>query len=376
MNLSEIKELIHKSTLFSDSEKSEWLGLVESMNSKQLSDLVDILQIKPEENMEISQNKEIPDSLVETPPVFKEDKLEPEYVPGPTERILLQEKELNLSNPVKIENSQVPGNGEGASLKSIISKLSFFKPGASKLPVNGSFSEQSEKVESNAKPEKFLVKKPDSVQNLVPTTVSHEVLQSYTGKQIEAPKSAPLPRPQQTPERSMSPFPQSFVQSSSVSARVPITEITLPQIPRPGQEVKGSVLWNVKSGGANAAVKQSALVGENNAFKNSEDALRVFSINGVADVEKINLDLFRRVGPDKITEILQKIVRGSNYFDVLFAFEKSALYQAYVFMGKKLLEIGLPYDQVAEKVKEDGMEPLSKQEFEAVVDIQRQIRVN
>lgn len=96
------------------------------------------------------------------------------------------------------------------------------------------------------------------------------------------------------------------------------------------------------------------------------------SITRLEDVTNIGIGTFRVLGPEKLYEKLRTLARHKGYFDLLFAFEKSPLYSAYIHTGMKFIQESSESGEAANVGNEIAVY-LTREEFESVADILRNL---
>ncbi len=94
-------------------------------------------------------------------------------------------------------------------------------------------------------------------------------------------------------------------------------------------------------------------------------------VETLTDVGGLTVNAVRTISIDNLLNRLQQLVKLEGYFNVLSFLEDSPLYKAYILTGKKILANQLKF----ETANEDHT-LLSKEEFENVTDILRQIQLN
>jgi hypothetical protein len=97
------------------------------------------------------------------------------------------------------------------------------------------------------------------------------------------------------------------------------------------------------------------------------------TINTISDASAIGVRTLRYMGPDELQLKLAGLAKRHGYFEVLFAVEKSPLYETYVQTGKKLMGEHKNFEEVAND--DSWRSLLTREEFETVADILRRLGV-
>ncbi|MDQ3018947.1 MAG: hypothetical protein M3Q64_03690, partial [bacterium] len=90
------------------------------------------------------------------------------------------------------------------------------------------------------------------------------------------------------------------------------------------------------------------------------------TLSSVEQLQKLDVGTFRELKQETLLIIIHDLVQKSGYFSVLQHIEASPLYKAYIESGK---------NKLAGKITQNKS-LLTQEEFERVVDILRDIRVN
>lgn len=326
-----LRTTISNSQVLTPGEKQEWLRLVEFMNDKQLLDLYKILVPGGSGSQQGVPVAPVAPSAAPAP--------QPSTPPPPAQTFPIAPVMPAPSVGQAPTPSPVPvgGVGEGASLSSFLHRTAV-APSPAPVPVSPK-PQSVPPVQPVATPPPAQTVPPPSPPTPVQPTTPFPMPQA-----MPAPQAVPAPAPVPVPSVSLVPAAQ--VSSVAVPADSPAVQ---PQpAPATGTQLP--------------------------AWSYTESSEVQTTISSLEDVTKVGVRMYRNLGGEKIFEKMRTLAKHKGYFDVLFAFEKSPLYAAYVHTGMQLIQQNLGFEQLSEK--QDLGVYLSREEFEDMTDMLRTLGVS
>lgn len=317
--LEQLKADIVSSSVLSPAERQEWLGLLEFMNDKQLSDLQQIVHQK----VVIKESAPVVDA-------------------SPVSTIL---------PPVPLPNARPsPPPLQGAPLNAFLERAQKQnQPVIAQVPtvLKPSIPSQANKPSSDG-PFKRRLKTMLNEKELPAAQKQQSIPASVPPTKVQ-PKPASISIPVESTPKSVKPqMPSELLNNQPKVSQIPTPENTSP-------------------------VQASASI-NGNFLDLPFAAAYAPELNGPEDLPKITVRTLRDLGAAELKARVQACIQRADYFETVFLLEKSPLYRMYVSIGKIMLESHLTFEVIAQACQERNLEYLTRQEFEDIADLMSGIR--
>ncbi len=341
-------KLIKSSAILNQSEREEWLVLLDLMDDKQAAELQKILQPpvnpEPKATPPPEDNKFMP---VITP-VIRPPQIPPRPTPSynmpvitpkSTEKNINQQSGVPLSHIVNLPKDNKPSVSPGFSkfrdqLNQVLNEKELPEPAEDhelKLPAKTAQIQEHEKIIS------FPEKAPAlTVAAVMPTPSPIKPLE---------PKPAPVPPPNIPKVPAQPAAPQSGLQNKDIFLKAAAyrqhSQSSLPKEP-PAPIVKPQ------------DIKKHPLS---------------IKLDNVLDAAALNLGIWQSESHEALQQKLKDIISSQGYHQTIFNLEKSPLYKVYIDSGLQSLKASGNFGEGQGRY-------MNKQEFEQFTDLLREIQVN
>ncbi len=394
--VDKIKAMVRSSALLDAAERTEWLQLVDLMNDKQLLELQRILQaaedrqkaidIRPTtvqpaaakptpsaQAMHLSHILNLPKDVrgmqgkpagaAPARPTETASAAQPQRPPIAADKPgkslslkdFLNEKELPPGHP---ENElEIPAHFDGQNSSGTV------KPGPAAMPVKPTLPSS-------------VTRQPGMSLSDKPAPAKTE----QTGKLAVAPLIPAPPTPKQPvtkPEVADHPMVIKSVEEINALKSPAAKAASQEQAAvRPGIKDTKIYLDAKLSAPKPVHVDLAADVGlpadQSAAARAAQAAATGNQLKTLDDIQKLTPPVWRAYPPGEFLDRIKGLVIRYGYHDVIFNFERSPLHQSYIDTGLKILHGRVSFEALGEEVP--GAQYLSRQEFEKLVDVLRQIQ--
>lgn len=396
--INNLKSLIQTSNILSGSEKTEWLGLLELMDDKQLGELEKILLIGKKQ----AQNQpEIKPQAVHLPSINTPVKPEPVQAQMPKLSHIVNlprignmqkvaEPKLAVEPPkpiVKIQANQVIQNVKPTPQKQAGGFLAKLKSMLAEKELPSGHTKNELEL-----PEKALSH--TTVTNSMPVELPKPVIKPQPPiipqpKLIVADKvilEGPVVKPVLKNQEQLTLKTSGIIHRPSVNQTLNIAkplgykpeQLAKPQLgvsfAKDSEANKNSILSEIKSHLDQKTVLGGSVLTPKNNFNLPEEKLNTdINLETLEDLTGLNKKFFTTSDFTTVVRKIKLIVQKSGYHTALFSIEKSPLYKAYIQTGSEILDNKASFDS---QDKESSENYLNRQIFEKFADLLRQIQVS
>src|SRR6185503_1708655 len=375
--ITQLKQQVQASNILSEQERQEWILMLPIMNDKQMADLETILHspasAPPKIAPESSPAKPVAASVpqMQMPTQRPPEKVVPTQQPQPH----LQPQQASSFMPPKLTHI---ANVPAAVVKSAAhnpatnGNANMHSPAAPQSPLNRPATKAAwdqeikrELTEPELPAPKQQQPKPvgpppqHPAQHSVAPSISQ--LSPLIAKTVSPPQPPPPPKP-----AGGNPIAPAMPTVKSAS-QPPKPEST------PQPQVRHDDFWSALLEPKRAQVYADVATAVREGRVSSGPVIT--KIHNLADVSLLSLQSLEQMTAKVLIGTLQKMVQDEGYEYVVAAFEKSPLYRVYLTAGSLALEKNMTFEQLSVSKSAEDL-PLTRSEFEMIVDVLKHMQVN
>jgi hypothetical protein len=401
-----IKGLIQTSTILTQFERVEWLGLLEIMNDKQVLELEKILEseLVQKESWQLPNQKSSSSSITSPSPSSARRGIEeqgagkqaPQETPninkattgGVSPSSLLQNLTAQKSNtpsktsplpnpPPQGEETKQQGNKFASQLKNILNEkeLTTSKP-EYPLEISGGVRKEAQKP-APAKPQ------PPVIPKVIPLKPSeNQVVNQEEYKPEPAKKPTEfLKKEDKSPVIGWKDLLSNAAKDSFKATNVQTGLSKLPNF-KNLDEVRKPVLEKPVEGPAPTKPSpvatpppklQKPILKSPSRLLSEKEKRLAYDMNNLQDVSAMTVSWVRNIDIEELAKRIRSLMIKHGFHNVMFALEKSPLYISYLSTGAEVLKQESSFEGISGTSLERY---LSKEEFESFTDLLTQIQAD
>jgi len=359
-----IKALVQSSPLLNDTEREEWLSLMEVMDDKQILELQKILDPNSS-NEGVAANNSFLSHIVN--------------MPQPTNASTSGKIELKIENAKSGSLSQRTVDDGKTAINQQANKKEF-----------GSFAENLHNIMS----EKDLPPGEDTGHLNIPGKDGQIQTSPVVAGFVKQPEPSAIPLTQKSKPVALSdsarvkPVSINLSEISKDFTQPASSVQAAPEPPRVGlQNQDALVKAQIYRQQAEALHRRTAIAGSTPSPASVKPVTPDLSplkkpvvadvkISSLQDVSSLSPRIWKPANYSGVVKRLKDLIHSYNYHDVIFNLESSLLYKSYISTGVEVLKNGTNFEDLGANASSLEEVYLSHEDFEAFTDLLREIQAN